>query len=299
MAFPSLSDIAYFIEVAQTQNISRAAERIGITQPSLSQAMKRLEATLDCNLFIRGRLGIRLTPAGKEFFSRSKSLLSQWEQICENVQKNESEVVGKFKIGCHPSVGLYTLSRFLPTLIKENRGLKVDLIHGLSREIAEGVASCDVDYGIVINPVSNPEFVIKKLGNDDVTLWVSKKIFNLNNFNPFEHTLICDPDLHQVQSILKKIAKKPGSKPGRKKESFTNMLHSSNLEIVTDLVKSGVGIGILPRRVATKDPEHDLVELSEYFGSCKDQICLVFRSDLQRTLAHKTIVSSIKQSFKS
>ena len=53
MSFPNMSDISYFIEVADTKNISRAAEKIGISQPSLSQAMQRLEKALDSNLIIR------------------------------------------------------------------------------------------------------------------------------------------------------------------------------------------------------------------------------------------------------
>src|SRR5690606_8332928 len=106
---PAYTDIAYFLEVAQTRNISRAAERIGITQPSLSSAMKRLEDSLGSTLFIRGRTGVQLTKAGKELLGKGRLLLLSWEQLKADINKMETGVSGQYIIGCHPSVALYTL----------------------------------------------------------------------------------------------------------------------------------------------------------------------------------------------
>jgi DNA-binding transcriptional LysR family regulator len=290
MTLPSMSDILYFVEVATTKNISRAAERIGITQPSLSQAMQRLETSLDCSLLIRERIGIRLTEAGKEFLGSSKALLSQWEQSCYDVKRTENEVIGKFKLGIHTSVALYSLSKFMPALLTENSELSINLVHDLSRNIAERVASCEVDYGIVVNPVNNPEFVISKIATDEITLWAHKSIVNKNDFDPFKETLICDPDLLQVQSLLKNNTKS--------KQVFSRIIHSSNLEVVTDLVSSKMGVGILPARVATKNKKSDLVPLNDIFGTFKDRICLIYRSDTPKTAAHKAIVGAIKGSLK-
>ena len=287
---PSMSDISYFIEVASAKNISRAAERIGISQPSLSQAMVRLENSLGSKLLIRERIGIRLTEAGKEFLGSSKALLSQWEQSCYDVKRTENEVIGSFKIGCHPSVALYSLSNFLPELLKSNPELNIDLAHDLSRKISEMVASCEIDYGIVVNPVNNPEFVIAKLASDEVTLWAHKDITKKNSFDPFKETLICDPELLQVQSLLKKNTKS--------KQVFPRVINSSNLEVVADLVGSKFGVGILPTKVATKDKTLGLVPLTRDFGAFKDNICLIFRADTPRTAAHRAITSAIKSAFR-
>lgn len=289
-SMPSMSDISYFIEVATTKNISRAAERIGITQPSLSQAMQRLETSLGCSLLIRERIGIRLTEAGKEFLGSSKALLSQWEQSCYDVRRTENEVIGKFKLGIHPSVALYSLSKFLPDLFTQNPELNINLVHDLSRNIAEGVASCEIDYGIVVNPVNNPEFVISKIATDEITLWAHKSMVGKKGFDPFKETLICDPDLLQVQSLLKKNTKS--------NQVFSRVIHSSNLEVVTDLVSSKMGVGILPARVATRENKSDLVPLNDFFGTFKDRLCLIYRADTPKTAAHKAIVGAIKDGLK-
>lgn len=62
-------DLTYFIELSGTLNFSRASERIGISQPSLSAAIKRLEHAIGTPLFLRGKNGVTLTPAGKRLFA--------------------------------------------------------------------------------------------------------------------------------------------------------------------------------------------------------------------------------------
>ena len=111
---PSYSEISYFVEVAQTKNMSRAADRLGVTQPTLSSAIKRLEDTVGTPLLIRNRTGVQLTKAGKKLYSGGKTLLLSWSQLRADILKSETDVSGQYSIGCHPSVGAYTLSKFLP-----------------------------------------------------------------------------------------------------------------------------------------------------------------------------------------
>ena len=274
---PSFSDITYFIEVAQTGNISRAAERLGITQPSLSTAMQRLEAALDTQLFIRSRSGVQLTKSGKELLGRGRLLLLNWEQIKSDINKNETSVSGEYVIGCHPSVGLYSLSLFLPELMQEHPDLHIKLKHSLSRKITEKVISFEVDFGIVVNPVKHPDLVIVELAKDDVMFWTAKKPSPTQKPESEECVLIADMDLHQAQKLLSGVTKK--------KMTFKRVISSGNLEVITDLTASGTGIGILPKRVATRDSHLGLKPLSGELPVFKDNICLVYRADAQKPKA--------------
>ena len=160
---PSFSEIEYFIEVAKMGNISRASERLGITQPSLSQAIRRLESSVGSDLLIRGRLGVKLTKSGSEFFHMAERFLSHWQHIKSSVKEKESEVSGDYTIGCHQSVALYSLPLFLPQLVKQYSNLNIELVHDLSRKILQQVVSFQIDYGIVVNPIKHPELVIQLL----------------------------------------------------------------------------------------------------------------------------------------
>lgn len=63
---PSVAELTYFLEVSNSLNLSRASERLGISQPSLSLAIKRLEQTIGTSLFLRHKHGVSLTQAGKQ-----------------------------------------------------------------------------------------------------------------------------------------------------------------------------------------------------------------------------------------
>ncbi|MCB0412371.1 MAG: LysR family transcriptional regulator [Bdellovibrionales bacterium] len=285
---PSFSDLMYFCEVAQTLNISRAAERLGLSQPSLSASMQRLETALGAKLLLRSRTGVQLTHVGKDFLFRSRSLISQWEQIRSETLKKEHTVAGQYSIGCHPSVGLYSLGRILPELMKKHPFLEIRCEHDLSRKIVERVISFEIDFGIVINPVVHPDLVMKELCTDTVLFWTRSKPTSLQNPKSEKLVLICDSNLTQVQKIL--------SKTKLQDLKFGRILQTSSLELAAELVDSGVGVGIIPSRVVEKMKLNRLEPLNSW-PSFKDHLYLVYRADAQKTQAGKEILSAIRRAF--
>ncbi len=282
---PNYSDLTYFVEVAQTKNISRAAERLGIAQPSLSSAIKRLENSFNVSLLIRSRSGVQLTKAGQELYSKSKLFIFNWDQLKSEIVKRQTSIIGRYSIGCHSSVALYTLSYFLPKLICDHQDLEVEIIHDLSRKITERIISFEIDFGIVVNPVRHPDLVIKELCNDEVSFWISKKINSHQKFDFKKMVLICDPNLIQTQKLILSLEKK--------KIYFRRIIKTTDLEVVADLVNAGLGVGILPKRVATRASGYNLQILNDQLPSFHDRICLVYRQDAQKTTASQIIISSI------
>ena len=204
----SSNDISYFIEVANTLNLSRAAERLGISQPALSLAINRLEYALGTQVLIRGKTGVSLTVGGKKFLIHAKGLLQEWESIKYKTRDAEQQVQGCFNLGMHSSVALYTAGSFIPQLLQTYPNLNLELIHDLSRKICEKIICGKIDLGIVVNPIKHPDLIINKLCIDVVTIWSSININdstqNINNGNA---VFICDPELIQAQFILQKIKK--------------------------------------------------------------------------------------------
>lgn len=288
---PSFNDLSYFFEVSETKNISRAAERLGITQPSLSSAIKRLEDSLGAQLLVRSRTGVQLTKAGVQLAAKGRLFLLNWEQLKSEVNRREQSVAGEYVLGCHPSVALYTLPHFLPGLVQDYPEIEVKLVHDLSRKITEGVISFAIDFGIVVNPVKHPDLVIKELYTDSVCFWTAKKPSPTQKVDSGEAVLICDPNLTQVQKLLGELQKK--------KINFKRTIYSPNLEVITEMVMSGVGVGILPTRVATRHSSFELQVLEKQFPQFKDRICLVYRGDSQKTKGHSVILESIKNSSQS
>ncbi|NOU52152.1 LysR family transcriptional regulator [Pseudoalteromonas sp. JBTF-M23] len=278
---PSFDDLAYFIEVANTHNLSRAAQRLGITQPSMSTAIKRLEQVFATQLLIRSRNGVKLTHAGKALAQHSRKFMTEWEQLHANVLRASTDMVGTFSIGCHPSVALYTLPELLSALKHKYPALKLNLVHDLSRKITEQVVNCEIDFGLVINPVPHPDLVIHKLFLDEVTLWQSSSLKNFSTDND-NTVLYCDPNLKQSQALLKVLDL-----------THFQVEHSNNLEVIASLVAKGIGAGILPERVAKKCAE-PLRRFEKNSATVVDELCLIHRFDIQNSTIGQNLKHEIK-----
>src|SRR5437667_13603 len=114
-----LYQLAYFLEAARQRNFTRAAERLRIAQPALSQQMRRLEEELGTPLFVRGRKQTVLTPAGEAFHPQALALIS----LAENARQVVAEVAqlrrGRLMIASIPTLS----ACWLPPIIQKFRKL--------------------------------------------------------------------------------------------------------------------------------------------------------------------------------
>ena len=272
---PNPWDLRYFQEIALTLNLSRASERLGVRQPALSLSLKRLEEALEVKLFLRRNRGLTLTSAGQRLLRQSNMLLSDWEALVSEIKKSETDLVGRFTLGCHPSVATYSLKDVLRKLYSSYSGIEITLKHALSRVICEQVISGSLDFGIVVNPVKHPDLIINKLASDEVSFW--KAPHGLSN------VLIYNPELNQSQTLLKKI---------KAKNSFQRSITSESLEVIATLANSGTGVAILPGRVVKAlAPRLKKVKNSPVY---LDEITFIRRVDLPHSSSAKCIIDLMK-----
>lgn len=277
------TELTYFIEVANTQNLSRASEKLGISQPSLSVAIKRLETSVGTNLLIRHKRGVTLTQAGKQLLTNAKKLLQDWDDMRAQSLAAHSQIQGTVTLGCHPSLALRYLPTFLPNLLSKHPNLNIQLFHDISRNITEKVINLSVDVAIVVNPMKHADLIIRKLNDDTVTFWqAANNTRKAPSLQSGLATIICDPELPQPQSLLKKIR-------------YARILSSSNLELIANLTAHGCGIGILPTSIASHTSKLKPVLNA---GAYHDQICLIYRHENRDIKIIKTVIEAIKQSVK-
>jgi len=110
-----LRHLRYFIAVAEELNFSRAAERLHIAQPPLSQQIQALEAELGLQLFERKKRPLQLTAAGKVFFTEAHLVLTQLEQAITSAQKVSRGEIGRLVVGTNSSVANSVLPDILQT----------------------------------------------------------------------------------------------------------------------------------------------------------------------------------------
>lgn len=282
----SANELLYFIELSETLNFSRAAERIGISQPSLSIAIKRIEKNIGTSLFIRNKNGVKLTQAGKRLLMHSKNMLQLWEDMKAECLASHYEVQGNITFGCHTSLALHTFEKFLPKLLSQYAKLEIKFKHDLSRKILEEIINLTIDVGLVVNPIKHPDLILHKLYQDDVTFFQAKTAADqMQAIDEGKAVLICDPELLQTQALLKKIYKQG--------VRFRQMITTSSLEVIAKLTAQNCGIGILPTSIAETQCPNALQALRRA-PVYKDEIYLVFRGENRNIKAIRAIIEAIK-----
>ena len=277
----SPTDLKYFIEISKTLNISRAAERIGITQPTLTQSLKKLEFHFGTELFLRSKSGMKLTRAGEKLLPNVEKLLLQWDELKSEVLSEEMELRGSFKFGCHPVVAKYTLPRFFNEIHKEAPLIDFNMTFDLSRRITEKVVSHQLDFAFVINPYPHPDLVIKKIFQDTVYLWEAK--------NRKTKILYADLELHQTQTILKKMK--------AQKIEISKIVPVSDLFVIQALLAEGCGYAILPSQTIDTSILKNIKTVSSSHCFFHDELAIVYRREMMQTKTAKFILEVARKIF--
>lgn len=265
---PTPSDLRVFSEVSSASNLSRAAVRLGLTQPAVTQAIQRLETAVGAQLLIRGKRGVTLTAAGRILQSHAQHLQTSWDSVRFLAQDSATAISGRVTLGCHTAVAAYALPRPLKAAYERHPRLEVQLKHDLSRRITQSVLNREIDLGVVVNPTRHGDLVITPLCKDVVTFWRAADF----PAGPPPATLpwIGDQELLQTQALLKRDRKLKG--PERR------FISTSSLEVAATLTAQGVGIGILPAKIAAAYGRGMLKRIAGA-PTYDDEVAVIYRSE--------------------
>ncbi len=151
-----LAHLRYFREVARLGSMTAAARSLGLSQPTLSVAVRQLEAGLNSTLLQRHRGGVSLTAAGAELLRHVDELFAVLDRATAAIAGLERELVGHFVLGCHESLGAYFLPRLLPGLLRDAPKIALSLHNASSADVLAAVLEREVHLGIVVNPRPHP-----------------------------------------------------------------------------------------------------------------------------------------------
>lgn len=150
--------IRYFLAVAEERHISRAAERLGIQQPPLSQQIRALERELDVRLFHRRARGVELTNAGQAFFSEARALVAQLERAKDTARRAARGEEGRI------CVGITSTSPFNPLVPRSIRAFReacplVSLVieECMSNESVERLRNGQLDVAFIRTSLTDEE----------------------------------------------------------------------------------------------------------------------------------------------
>jgi DNA-binding transcriptional LysR family regulator len=277
-----LTQLRYFLAVAEHGSISAAARAVDVKQPTLSVAIKGLEDELDTTLLLRDSRGTSLTASGRELRASSQEIFEIIERTRTRLSELEHEDVGEFTLGCNDSLGAYFLPGFMRRYLESAPRVRLSVHNAPSAEVRQAVIDKKIEFGICVNPEPHPDLVMTRLYRDGIELYVSAEE------PPFERRvdalvrvrkgpLVAVRRIPQVRDLIARF-ESDEILPDRVVECGT-------LQVVRSLVAAGLGVGLLPRRVAQDAMGQPLQRLHRQLPGFPDTIWLIYRADLHRTRA--------------
>lgn len=145
--------LKYFLMVAQEGNVTKAAEKLHITQPTLSRQLRQLEDDLGISLFLRGKRNITLTQAGLLLKRRAEEMVSLAERTEQEFRDQFNLVRGEIFIGSGEVGAMHLLAKIMHSFRQEYPQVKFHMYSGNADDIMERIDNGLLDLGLLTEPV--------------------------------------------------------------------------------------------------------------------------------------------------
>ncbi|MGI6766777.1 MAG: LysR substrate-binding domain-containing protein [Lentihominibacter sp.] len=128
----NINYIRYFCEVCRSGNVTKAAEKIHISQPSVSIAIRELEKQYEVSLFVRHAGNLTLTPQGEKVYEMAEMLLGDVDNFERKVMELSNEANSQLRLGIPPIMGTYILKKIIPDFTDRNPSINLKVIEALT-----------------------------------------------------------------------------------------------------------------------------------------------------------------------
>lgn len=249
----SMSELEILKTLAEEGNMRKAAERLFLSQPALSQRLQSIEKEWETLLFIRSQKGLEPTPAGELVIAYAKEAIIKREEAFETISAMVDKVHGTLKIACASIVGQTWLPQVLKEYVERYPDAQISLMTGWSSEIVKALYEREAHIGIVRGET---EWKGRKihLFHDQLYL-VDREIDSINQLTETNRPFIqFKSDSNYHREIQRWWHRHFTQKPGRQ-------ITVDQIETCKQLVINGIGYAILPAITLTGDEQVNKIPL--------------------------------------
>jgi DNA-binding transcriptional LysR family regulator len=252
----SLARLSCFIAVAEELHFGRAAERLHMTQPPLSRQIQQLEAELGVQLIDRTTRSVMLTPAGVAFLPDARRILQLAEGAALTVKRVPAGDLGTVVVGFTAASAHAVLPRLLERTRKVLPDVKLELREMVSAVQLEGLASGEIDLGMARPPLKRPGIVSRPLLHEQLVAAIPAahelaglgRQLTLNDLDGQDVIMYSPVEARYFNELLISTFTIAGATP--RYVQFVTQVHTMLV-----LVRSGIGIALVPASATTLHPE--------------------------------------------
>ncbi len=195
----NLQQIEYVLKIAEERSFSKAAKKLFITQPSLSQIIAKLETQLGVQLFDRTTNPVQITQAGRIFIKHAREIITADELIKSEIAELSELKRGVLNIGTNPFMASCLLAPSMTKFVSEYNDIKINICEDTSENLEKFLMDGTVDFAVSTGRFDSNVFKCEHLVCDKLYLAVSEK--NLINRNLTGYRIFADDIKNNSQRI--------------------------------------------------------------------------------------------------
>lgn len=271
--------LLYFVAVAETRHFTRAAERVHVSQPSLSQQIKALENELGAELFSRARGNITLTDAGEALLPLARRILADADTARIEVQELAQLRRGRVRLGATPSLCTGLLPDVLRAFHDRHPGIQLLIEEGGSHDLVRELARGALDLALIVLPLpaGSPALTTIELLQEDLVVVSSAAEVPPGSGSSVRVADLRDAPLvmfrhgYDLRELTVAACRAEGFEP-----AFT--VEGGEMDAVLGFVRAGLGVAVVPSMVAARARDLRVTPLAR--PGLRRTIALAHRSDV-------------------
>lgn len=241
----NLRDLQYLIAVADLRNFSQAANQCCVSQPTLSNQIRKLEETLGVVVFERSNKRVMPTETGEQIIALARRVLREVDAMHDVAQSAHDPLAGKFRLGAFPTLSTYIFPSLVPKITAALPQLRLVLVEEKTQALIDRLKRGELDAALLALPVNDDQLAVARLFDDEFFLAVQQQ-HPLAKKKTVEQTDLGNSKLLLLEEghCLRDQALEVCHLVGMEEEQD---FRATSLETLRQMVKAGTGITFMPK----------------------------------------------------
>jgi len=280
---PNLYHLQYFITAARLGSVAMAAQTLNVSQPAVSQGIKKLEEVFECELLVHSKNRFKITSQGQYLLDKSSELFGVLDHLKSHLHGMKDQVTGPLRIATSSSAAQSTLPAMITELSRKYPKVRPMLSIGTAQEIVSHVKSGRAELGIVIDDGSVRGVEVMLLHEGCFQCVVSAR-----SSATLKHEFIATQERPGAEELKKAYLKKF-------KKVASIKIEVENWEAIAEMASQGLGIGFVPDFIANSwKGIKTLDALSEIGKKTTYQLMLIHSGKHQLSLQARAFIAVLE-----
>ena len=288
-----LHQLRYFVAVAETGSFTRAAEREGVTQPTLSEQVMRLESKkngVGRRLFDRLGRKVVLTDAGSELLGRAQAILAAVNEAERAIR--DSAEGGRLRVGAIPTIAPYVLPGAVSRFARAHAGVQLQLVEDRTERLLDAILSGELDLGVMALPIRDDRLHVESLYSEPLVMALPAKHrlatkTDVKLADVMNEPFILLDEMHCFGDQVLSLCRRGGLEP-------KVVCRGEQIATLLAMVAAGQGLSVVPEMAATGDANPKRVYRPLGKPNPTRTLCAVWHKQRYRPPSLRAFVEALK-----